>query len=96
MSGIGRLLAFPQPLRRQPPIDFYREELVKHQRCLQRQREYYSETAITSAEAGVRRLMERLEQVCRRRDADQVMCRLLRQLDLVTNLSAWSDPKKAN
>jgi hypothetical protein len=97
MSGIGRYLAFTQAPRPQlPPIEFYREELIKHQRCLQRQREYYSERAITSAEAAVRRLMDRLDQVCRRKDADQVMCRLLRQLDLVTGLSAWSDPKKIN
>ncbi len=34
--------ALPQGLR----IEFYREELIKHQRCLQRQREYYSERAI--------------------------------------------------
>ncbi|HSK10314.1 MAG TPA: hypothetical protein VK911_12120 [Vicinamibacterales bacterium] len=80
----------------QPPVDFYRDELVKHQHCLQRQREYYSERAITSAEAGLRRLMDRLDQVCRQKDADQVIGRLLRQLDVVTGLSAWSDPRKAN
>ncbi|HOC19301.1 MAG TPA: hypothetical protein PKK95_13595 [Vicinamibacterales bacterium] len=96
MSRIGRTLVFPQAPRGRFPIDFYRDELLKHQRCLQRQREYYSEVAITSAEAGVRRLMDRLDQVCRRKDADQVMCRLLRQLDVVTGLSAWSDAKKAN
>ena len=96
MSGSGRYFAFVQAQYAQPPIDFYRDELIKHQRCLQRQREYYSETAISSAEAGVRRLMDRLEQVCRRKDADQVMCRLLRELDIVTGLSGWSDPKKAN
>lgn len=96
MNRIGRTLAFPQAPGTPFPIDFYRDELLKHQRCLQRQREYYSEPAITRAEAGVRRLMDRLDQVCRRKDADQVMGRLLRQLDVVTGLSAWSDPKKAN
>ncbi len=96
MNRIGRTLAFMQAPGSQFPIDFYRDELLKHQRCLQRQREYYSEPAISSAEAGVRRLMDRLDQVCRRKDADQVMCRLLRQLDVVTGLSAWSDSKKAN
>ncbi|RPJ82459.1 MAG: hypothetical protein EHM13_08880 [Acidobacteria bacterium] len=86
-----------QPLAgAQRPIDFYRDELVKHQRCLQRQREYYSERAITSAEAGLRLLMDRLDQLCRQKDADQVMGRLLRQLDIVTGLSAWSDPRKVN
>lgn len=78
------------------PIDFYRDELIKHQRCLQRQREYYSERAITSAEEALRRLMDHLDQLCRQKDADQLMGRLLRQLDVVTGLSAWSDPKKVN
>jgi len=77
-------------------IDFYREELIKHQRCLQRQREYYSERAYASAEQALVRLLSRLDQVCRSRDAEQVMGHLLRQFDVVTNLSAWSDPKKVN
>jgi hypothetical protein len=85
------------PLSGEPrPIDFYREELVKHQRCLQRQREYYSERAISSAEAALTRLMDQLELLCRQKDADQLMGRLLRELDVVTGLSALSDPKKVN
>lgn len=77
-------------------IEFYREELIKHQRCLERQREYYSERAINSAEAALSRLLAHLEQLCRQRDAEKVLGRLLRQFDVVTGLSAWSDPKKAN
>jgi hypothetical protein len=79
-----------------PRMDFYREEFVKHQRCLQRQREYYSEGAYTSAEQALARLLSRLDQLCRSNDADRLMGRLLRQFDVVTNLSGWSDPKKAN
>lgn len=84
--------ALPQGLR----IDFYREELIKHQRCLQCQREYYSERAFASAEQALARLLAHLDQLCRSRDADQLMGNLLRQFDVVTNLSAWSDPKKVN
>lgn len=84
--------AQPQGLR----IDFYREELIKHQRCLQRQREYYSECAYASAEQALTRLLSHLDQLCRCQDADRVIGRLLRQFDVVTNLSAWSDPKKVN
>jgi len=80
----------------QRPIDFYRDELVKHHRCLQRQREYFSERAITSVEAAIVRLMDQLDQLCLDKDADQVMGRLLRQFDVVTGLSGWSDPKKVN
>jgi hypothetical protein len=72
-------------------IGFYREELLKHQRCLERQREYYSERAITSAETALTRLLAHLEQLCAQRDADRVLSQILRQLDVVTRLSAWSD-----
>lgn len=73
---------------------FYREEFVKHQQCLQRQREYYSEHAITEVDAALTRIITQLEQLCTKDDVDQVVSRLLRKFDLVTGLSAWTDPKK--
>ena len=92
-----RFLTLPRPSSLQRPyVEFYREELMKHQRCLEIQREYYSERAITRAEAALTRLIDQLDQLCRQKDADQVMGRLLRQIDVVTGLSAWSDPKKVN
>jgi hypothetical protein len=40
-----------RPTRAQHPrTEFYREEFIKHQQCLQRQRPYYSEGAITDGE----------------------------------------------
>jgi hypothetical protein len=77
-------------------IDFYRDELIKHHHCLRRQREYYSERAYSSAEQALVRLLDHLDQVCCSKNAEQLMGRLLRQFDIVTNLSAWSDPKKVN
>jgi hypothetical protein len=77
-------------------IDFYREELIKHQHCLRRQREYYSERAYASADQALSRLLSRLDQLCRSEDAGRLMGHLLRQFDVVTNLSAWSDVKKVN
>jgi len=88
-----------RPSSTPPPgieIDFYREELIRHQCCLRRQREYYSECAYRSAEQALTRLLARLDQLCRSKNAEQVMGHLLRQFDVVTNLSAWSDPKKVN
>jgi hypothetical protein len=76
--------------------DFYREEFLKHQKCLEKQREYYSEGAITDVEAALTRIMGKLEQLCTKEDADQVVSRLLRKFDLVTGLSAWSDPKNVH
>ena len=72
--------------------DFFRDELRKHHACLERQREYYSEVAITQVEDALSRIMAQLEQLCQREDACQMMGELLRKFDLVTKLSAWTDP----
>jgi hypothetical protein len=72
--------------------NFFREEFLKHHRCLERQREFYSDVAITQAEEALARILSRVEQLSQRDDAGEVIGRLLRQLDLVTNLSAQTDP----
>jgi hypothetical protein len=76
-----------------PLSNFYREEFVKCQRCLEQQREYYSERAISDVEQALTRVMGQLDRLCTKADADKVVSRLLRQFDVVTGLSAWSDPK---
>jgi hypothetical protein len=76
--------------------EFYREEFVKHQQCLQRQRPYYSESAITDVETALKRIMGQLEQLCSKANADELVSSLLKQFDVVTNLSAWSDPKQTH
>jgi hypothetical protein len=74
--------------------EFYRQEFQKHHDCLERQREYYSEGAIAKAEDGVARILAQLDQLCQREDACEVMGQLLRKLDIVTKLSAWTEPDK--
>ena len=74
--------------------EFFRQEFQKHHECLERQREYYSEGAIAKAEDGVARILSQLEQICQRDDACEVMGQLLRKLDVVTKLSAWTEPDK--
>ena len=76
--------------------NFYREEFLKHEQCLHRQREYYSETAIREVEAALKRILGGLEHLCECENADQVVSQLLRKFDIVTNLSAWSDPKNVH
>jgi methylphosphotriester-DNA--protein-cysteine methyltransferase len=76
--------------------NFYREEFVKCQRCLEQQREYYSEHAISDAERALTKVMSELDHLCTKADADQVVSQLLRQFDVVTGLSAWTDPKQIN
>ena|ERR1017187_1296473 len=74
--------------------DFYREEILKHHRCLELQREYYSEVAIVQAEEALMRLMEQLDCLCQRDDACEVISQLLRRFDAVTRLSAWSESER--
>lgn len=72
--------------------EFYREEFIKHHRCLQQQRPYYSEGAITDVEAALARTMGQLEHLCTKDNADELVSSLLKKFDVVTGLSAWSDP----
>jgi hypothetical protein len=74
--------------------DFYREEFMRHRECLKRQREYFSESAISGADQALARVLGQLEQLCEQRDAEQLIGRLLRTFNAVTGLSAWSDPQQ--
>lgn len=76
------------------PADFYRQEFIRHRECLARQREYFSERAISSADEALARVLNRLEQLCACDDAEQVIAGLLRSFNAVTGLSAWSDPRQ--
>jgi hypothetical protein len=84
------------PASTSPLTEFYREEFVKHQRCLEEQREYFSPQAINSVEVALTKVLSQVDTLSATRDADQVVSRLLREFDLVTRLSAWSDPNKVN
>ena len=73
--------------------EFFREEFLKHHHCLEQQREYFSNMAIAEAESALARAMEQIEGLCQRDDACEVIGRLLRQIDAVTKLSAWTEPE---
>ena len=92
-----RFVTDSRPICAQHPIiQFDREEFLKHHRCLQRQRPYYSESAITGVEAALTRIMGQLETLCTQDNADQLVSTLLKKFDVVTGLSAWSDPKQTH
>lgn len=76
--------------------NFYREEFAKCQRCLDQQREFYSERAITDVERALTRVMAQIDRLSTTADADQIVSRLLRQFDVFTGLSAWTDPRHVN
>ena len=76
--------------------NFYREEFLKHRRCLEHQREYYSDSAVTSVEAALTRILSQLEQLSTKKDADQVVSGLLRKFNVVTGLSSWADRKNVH
>ncbi len=75
---------------------FYREEFLKRQRCLEQQREFYSERAINDVETALLKVMGQLDRLCSNGNADEVVGRLLKQFDVVTGLSAWTDPRQIN
>jgi len=76
--------------------EFFREEILKQQRCLDAQREYYSARAIGEVEAALRRILTELDRLCAQQDAAQVVGKLLRSIDSLTGLSSTSDPKQVN
>ena len=95
-SRLSRFLADSHPQCDpvfEPVSNFYREEFVRCKRCLEQQREFFSEGAITDVERALTKVMSQLDRLCTKADADQVVSRLLRQFDVVTGLSAWSDPR---
>ena len=98
-NRLSRFLTDSQP-HSEPVLhslsNFYREEFAKCQRCLDEQREYFSERAINDAEQALTKVMSQLDRLCTKADADKVVSRLLRQFDVVTGLSAWTDPKQVN
>ena len=75
---------------------FYREEFLKCQRCLEQQREYFSESAIHDAEQALTRVMSQIDRLSTKADAAQVVSRLLQQFDVVTGPTAWTDPSQVN
>jgi uncharacterized protein YjcR len=87
-----------------PPCDqvlhslsnFYREEFIRCQRCLDAQREYYSERTISDVERALMRVMSQLDQLCEQNKANQVVSHVLQQVDLVAGRSAWVDPRQVN
>ena len=92
-----RFVTHSRPISAQHPLtEFYREEFIKHQRCLQRQRPYFSEQAITDVEAALARIMGQLERLSTQDNAPQLVSSLLKKFDIVTGLSAWSDPKQTH
>ena len=92
-----RFVTDSRPISAQQPIaEFYREEFIRHHRCLQQHRAYYSESAITDVESALNRIMGQLEQLCSKDNAGEVVSTLLKKFDVVTNLSAWSDPRKSH
>jgi hypothetical protein len=92
-----RFVTDSRPISAQHPIiQFYREEFLKHHRCLQQQRPYYSESAITDVETALMRIMGQLDTLCSQDNADELVSTLLKKFDVVTGLSAWSDPKQTH
>jgi hypothetical protein len=74
--------------------EFYREEFLKHHKCLQAQREYYSAQAIENAENALLKIIADLDRLSEQTNAEVIVARLLKEFDVVTNLSGWSEITK--
>ena len=75
---------------------FYRAELDKHSKCLELQREYYSERAIADLQRAIGRLMSQVDKYCAHERGDRLVSRLLRAIDGVTRLSVRSERRKTH
>lgn len=73
---------------------FYREEFIKHHKCLQAQREYYSAQAIENAENALLKIIADLDRLSEQTNAEHIVAKLLKEFDVVTGLSGWSEPNK--
>ncbi len=94
---MSRFATDSRPISAQHPIiQFYKDEFLKHHRCLQQQRPYYSESAITDVEAALTKILGQLDTLCTQDNADQVVSTLLKKFDVVTGVSAWSDPRQTH
>ncbi len=92
-----RFVTDSRPISTLHPItEFYRQEFAKHHRCLQQHRPYFTEGAITDVETALTRIMGELEQLCSKDDACELFSGLLKRIDGVTGLSAWSDSKRTH
>src|SRR6187401_2794041 len=76
--------------------EFYREEFIKHHKCLQAQREYFSAQAIENAENALLKIIADLDRLSEQTNAEDIVARLLREFDVVTGLSGWSDDCKVH
>ena len=92
-----RIVTDSRPMNAQHTIaEFYKEEFIKHQRCLQEHRPYFSESAITDVETALTRIMSQIDQLCAKDNANQLVSCLLKKFDVITGLSAWSDPTQTH
>ncbi len=76
--------------------NFYREEFLKCQQCLDAHREFYSEDTVSEVQRALTHVMSQLDRLCTKGDADRVVSDLLRRFDVLTRLSAWSDPRQVH
>ena len=77
-------------------IEFYREEFLKVRQCLEFQREYFSEQAISHVEGALSRILEELEHLSDRQDADDIVEAWLRQFGCIARHGGWCDPRQVH
>ena len=77
---------------KQHRVLFYRQELYRHWRCVDQQREHYSDKVVADIARALGNLMLCVDSLCDDERGHKVVSQLLCKIDGVTGLSSSSIP----
>ena len=81
---------------KQHRVLFYRQELYRHWRCVDQQREQYSDKVVADITRALGNLMLRVDSLCDDERGHKVVAQLLSKIDGVTVLSSSSKPPQVH
>ncbi len=81
---------------KQHRVLFYRQELYRHWRCVDQQREQYSDKVVADITRALGNLMLRVDSLCDDERGHKVVAQLLSKIDGVTGLSSSSKPPQVH
>ena len=81
---------------KQHRVLFYRQELYRHWRCVDQQREQYSDKVVADITRALGNLMLRVDSLCDDERGHKVVAQLLSKIDGVTGLSSSAKPPQVH
>ena len=79
---------------KQHRVLFYRQQLYWHWKCVDQQREQYSDKVVADLARALGNLMVRVDSLCDDERGHKIVAQLLCKIDGVTGLSSWSKPPR--